>query len=77
MEINKIYNEDNLELMKRIPDNSVDLIYGDILYGTGKNFEDYQDLKPIKEIIDEFYIPRIKEMHRILKDTGSIYLQMD
>ena len=68
---------DNLELMKKMKDNSVDLIYCDILYGTGRKFKDYQDLKPKRDIIEAHYIPRIKEMHRILKDTGSIYLQMD
>ena len=68
---------DNLELMAEMQDNTVDLIYCDILYGTGRKFADYQDLKPKREVIEEHYIPRIKEMHRILKDTGSIYLQMD
>ena len=68
---------ENLELMKTMESNSVDSIYCDILYGTGKKFKDYQDLKPKRDIIEEHYIPRIKEMHRILKDTGSIYLQMD
>ncbi len=68
---------DNLELMAEIKDNTIDLIYCDILYGTGRKFADYQDLKPKHEIIEEHYIPRIKEMHRILKPTGSIYLQMD
>ena len=68
---------DNLELMAEIKDNTIDLIYCDILYGTGIKFEDYQDLKPIRSEIESHYTPRIKEMHRILKDTGSIYLQMD
>lgn len=68
---------DNLDLMSEIEDNTVDLIYCDILYGTGRKFADYQDLKPKRKVIEEHYIPRIKEMHRILKDTGSIYLQMD
>ncbi len=68
---------DNLELMAEIKDNTVDLIYCDILYGTGRRFADYQDLKPIRSEIELHYIPRIKEMHRILKDNGSIYLQMD
>jgi site-specific DNA-methyltransferase (adenine-specific) len=68
---------DNLEFMKSIEDNSLDLIYCDILYGTGRKFSDYQDLKPIKSDIEEHYIPRLKEMYRILKDTGTIYLQMD
>ena len=77
MELNKIYCCDNMELMSQIPNNTIDLIYSDILYGTGKNFADYQDLKTNKVTIDEHYISRIKEMHRILKDTGTMYLQMD
>ena len=68
---------DNLELMAEIKDNTIDLIYCDILYGTGRKFADYQDLKPIRSEIESHYIQRIKEMHRILKPTGSIYLQMD
>ena len=68
---------DNLELMKEIKSDTIDLIYCDILYGTGRKFADYQDLKPIRSEIESHYIPRIKEMHRILKPTGSIYLQMD
>ena len=68
---------DNLELMAEIQDNTIDLIYCDILYGTGRKFAEYQDLKPIRSEIEAHYIPRIKEMHRILKPTGSIYLQMD
>jgi len=68
---------DNLELMAEIKDNTIDLIYCDILYATGRKFKDYQDLKPIRSEIEAHYIPRIKEMHRILKPTGSIYLQMD
>lgn len=68
---------DNLDLMRSLPDNHIDLIYCDILYGTGRDFGDYKDLRPIRSEIEAHYIPRIKEMHRILKDTGSIYLQMD
>lgn len=66
-----------MELMKKIPDNTIDLIYCDVLYGTGKDFEYYEDLKPIKRIIDAHYEPRLKEMHRTLSSTGSIYLHMD
>ena len=72
-----VFCQDNLELLKSQPDGSVDLIYCDILYGTGRNFGDYQDLKPIRSEIEAHYLPRLKEMHRVLKSTGSIYLQMD
>jgi site-specific DNA-methyltransferase (adenine-specific) len=68
---------DNLELMRTLESNSIDLIYSDILYGTGRKFSDYQDLPPKRKIIEEHYIPRIGEMWRVLKPTGTIYLQMD
>ena len=72
-----VFCQDNLDLLKSQPNESVDLIYCDILYGTGRNFGDYQDLKPIRSEIEAHYLPRLKEMHRVLKSTGSIYLQMD
>jgi len=68
---------DNLELMAEIKDNTIDLIYCDILYGTGRNFGEYKDLKPIKGDIERHYLPRLIEMKRVLKQNGSIYLQMD
>lgn len=73
----RIECQDNLDFIKSIESNTIDLIYCDILYGTGRKFSDYQDLKPLKSDIDNHYIPRIKEMHRVLKSTGTIYLQMD
>jgi len=77
MDINKTVCMDNLEYMRTLPSESIDLIYSDILFGTGKKFNDYQDLKTDKKVIEAFYIPRIKEMYRLLKPTGSIYLQCD
>jgi site-specific DNA-methyltransferase (adenine-specific) len=68
---------DNLDLLTYLPDNYIDLIYCDILYGTGNNFGDYQDLPTNRIDIENHYIPRITEMKRVLKPTGSIYLQMD
>ena len=56
---------DNLELMAEMQDNTVDLIYCDILYGTGRKFKDYQDLKPKREVIEEHYIPRILSLIHI------------
>lgn len=42
---------DNLEVMKSLPSNSIDLIYCDILYGTGRDFGDYKDIKADRRII--------------------------
>ena len=73
----KLHIGDNLDFMRSLESESIDLIYGDILYGTGRDFGDYQDLKANRKDVEDFYIPRIIEMHRLLKQTGSIYLQMD
>jgi site-specific DNA-methyltransferase (adenine-specific) len=77
IEKNKVYQMDNLSLLKSMPESFVDLIYCDILFGTGKKFKDYQDIKPIKQSVYDFYTPRIEEMKRVLKDTGNIFLHMD
>ena len=37
----------------------------------------WYDLKLDYKIIENHYVSRIIEMYRILKETGSIYLQMD
>jgi site-specific DNA-methyltransferase (adenine-specific) len=74
---NKVFCCDNLELLGKLPDSHVNLIYCDILYGTGRNFGDYQDLQSVKDIIISHYEPRLKEMKRVLADNGTIYLQMD
>jgi len=66
---------DNLPFMKELDDESIDLIYSDILYGTSRDFGDYKDLKTNKKDIDEHYIPRITEMKRLLKSTGTICIQ--
>lgn len=71
------YAIDNLQVLKSQSDDSVDMIYSDILYGTGKTFPDYKDLKSNKTNIQNHYEPRFIEMKRVLKSTGSIYLQMD
>ncbi len=67
---------ENLEFMKSLESESVDLIYSDILYGTGKTFKDYKDLTPEKDAIFSHYRDRFIEMHRLLKSNATIYLQM-
>ena len=77
LETNKLYCMDNLELLKSLPSESIDLIYCDILYNTGKKFKDYDDNLGTPQEAMEWYEPRLIEMKRVLKDTGSIYLQCD
>ena len=76
-EHNQVYQLDNLELLKRLDTESINLIYCDILYGTGKKFKDYEDLPADRHVIDYHYIPRLYEMKLVLKSNWTIYLQMD
>lgn len=70
----KIYKGDNQEVLESLPSKSLSLIYSDILYNSGKKFDDYNDNlgKPNEAV--EWYRPRIQEMHRVLNDNGSIYI---
>ena len=64
MELNKIYNEDCLEGMKRIPDGSVDCVICDLPYGTTACKWDV--VIPLKELWEQYT--------RITKDNGAIVL---
>lgn len=70
----QIYNCDNLELLRQLGDESVNLIYCDVLYNTGKNFDDYNDNlgTPLEAV--KWYRPRFKEMKRVLTSNGSIFI---
>ena len=75
--VNKLYCMDNLELLKQLPSNSIDLIYCDILYNTGKKFKDYDDNLGTPQEAVEWYKPRLIEMYKVLKSSGSIYIHCD
>ena len=64
MKLNTIYNEDCLEGMKRIPDNSVDMILCDLPYGTTNYAWD--------EVIP--FGPLWEQYERVVKDNGAIVL---
>ncbi len=70
--------DDNLSFMRTLDTESIDLIYCDILFGTGNSFKDYKDpsLKTFSDI-RSFYEPRYYEMLRILKSSGLIYIHCD
>ena len=70
----RIYQQDNLELLRTLPGESVNLIYCDILYNTGKVFDDYSDDLGAPEEATEWYRPRIEEMKRVLAPNGSIFI---
>lgn len=79
LELNKIYNEDCLEGMKRIPDNSVDLVCTDppylIKYKTGRRKTEHKFCHEIANDDNEALISSyIAELYRLLKDNTAAYI---
>ena len=73
LELNKIYNEDCISGLKKIKNNSVDIIICDPPYNIGKDFgnnSDKQDMTKYLEWCDNW----IKECIRILKPSGTLYI---
>ena len=87
---------DNLEIMREMESVSVDLVYLDPPFCTGRDFGSFTDKWKDGEVSDNsltqvalethgkpmaaylsFMKPRMLELHRVLKDTGSIYLHCD
>ena len=52
--LNHVFKMDNLELLKQLPDESIDMIYCDILYNTGKKFKNYDDNLGTPKILTAF-----------------------
>ena len=64
IELNRIYNEDCLEGMKRIPDKSIDMILCDLPYGTTAC--KWDSIIPFEPLWGQY--------ERIIKDNGAIVL---
>lgn len=87
----QVHFGDNLDVLKGIPDNHVDLIYIDPPFNTGirqirrrfhtedgcKIFEDTYGYKDSFDDFLGFLKPRLEEAYRILKDHGSLFFHLD
>ncbi|MCL4280322.1 MAG: hypothetical protein KJZ60_11705, partial [Ignavibacteriaceae bacterium] len=71
--INKILNGDSLELFKDIPDNSIDITFADPPFNLKKKYNGYKDSLEFKEYLNWCEV-WIKEMVRVTKPTGAIFL---
>ncbi|MGD0784776.1 MAG: DNA methyltransferase [Sedimentisphaerales bacterium] len=82
-----IYCGDNLEQLKKLPENCVDLIYIDPPFNSNRNYEvfwgetkekrSFDDRHASTQAYIEFMRPRCVELHRVLKNTGSFYYHCD
>jgi DNA modification methylase len=87
LKANTIYCGDNLIMLKEVPDESVDLIYIDPPFNSNRNYEVFWgDVQEKRAFNDRFgdveaYIhymkPRVLELYRVLKKTGSFYYHCD
>ena len=86
--VNRLILGDNLEIMKRLENESVDLIYLDPPFFSNRNYEViWGDAGEIRSFKDrwaggiEHYIAWLKErvelMYKLLRKTGSIFLHCD
>jgi site-specific DNA-methyltransferase (adenine-specific) len=79
--LNSVHHGDNLPWLRDLPDGCIDLAYLDPPFNTGRALEGsngvYQDSWPSVEAYVEFIRPRVFEIHRLLKSTGSILLHCD
>ena len=86
--MNQLILGDNLEILKKLDSESVDLIYLDPPFFSNRNYEviwgDEGEVRSFKDRwsggVDHYIAwlkERVAEMHRILKPTGSIFLHCD
>ncbi len=86
--INQLILGDNLEILKKLESESIDLIYLDPPFFSNRNYEViWGDAGEVRSFQDRWsggmdhYIAwlkeRVEQMHRILKPTGSIFLHCD
>lgn len=85
---NRLYCDDNLEILATMEKESVDLIYIDPPFFSNKNYEiiwgDEAEIRSFEDrwkgginVYVDWMKDRVMELHRVLKPTGTIYLHCD
>jgi DNA modification methylase len=85
---NRLFFGDNLHVMRQLPSKSIDLIYIDPPFFSGRNynviFGDKNEVRSFSDIWEGgmpgylvWLNARLFEMKRLLKDSGSIYVHLD
>jgi DNA modification methylase len=85
---NRLFFGDNLHVMRQLPSKSIDLIYIDPPFFSGRNynviFGDKNEVRSFSDIWEGgmpgylvWFNARLFEMKRLLKDSGSIYVHLD
>jgi adenine-specific DNA-methyltransferase len=76
-----LFNEDCLSTTKRLPNSSIDLIYADPPFCSGRSYSrddcSFDDRWADPQEYLDWMRPRLVEFKRVLKNTGSIYIHCD
>jgi site-specific DNA-methyltransferase (adenine-specific) len=73
MEVNKVYLGDCIEIMKTLPDKSIDLVFADPPFNIGIKYDVHNDNMPYEEYY-KWSEEWIREAYRLLKNNGTIYV---
>ena len=71
--LNKTYLGDVMDLLVQLPDNSVDMVFGDPDYNVGIKYGDKSYTKNFNEYID-WYTALTKEAIRVLRKDGNLFM---
>ena len=77
IELNRIYNEDCLEGMKRIPDNTVDLVVTDSPYCIGTTSNGQKGSWTDNNLIRPFFDAYFRDLKRVCKEKSELYINTD
>ncbi len=77
MKLNAVYLAENLEILKKIPAEFIDLIYIDPPFFSGVDYKEFSDLWNSLDDYLDFIIGRLIEIYRVIKPSGSFYCQCD
>ena len=77
MKLNTIYLADNLDFLRELKSEFIDLIYIDPPFFSGVDYKEFSDQWASIEEYLNFMRLRIIEMHRTLKKSGSFYCHCD
>ena len=71
--LNRVYNGDVMHVLKDLPDNSVDMVFGDPDYNVGVRYGENNYTKKFEDYIN-WYIELTKESMRVLKNDGNLFM---
>jgi len=71
--INKVYNGDIMHVLKGLPNNSIDMVFGDPDYNVGIKYGNNNYTRDFDDYIN-WYIELTKESMRVLKNDGNLFM---